>query len=136
MGMATALPYPSRATPGGGVGVGSTSINGTREFALLPFPHALPHHTHHAVTPPPRMNADGHAPTASSHITLVGPAGQAHLLQHRCSLVTQPSPPTQPDQAQKCENKAGGTQTQNMVFTSVANWTNTSPGRQVVEIQR
>ena len=111
--------------------------SGTRELALLPFPPALPHHTHHAVTPPPRMNADGHAPAASSHITtLVGPAGQAHLLQHRCNLVTQPSPPTQPDQAQKCENTAGGTQTQNMVFMSVANWTNTDPGRQVVEIQR
>ena len=78
----------------------NTFASGTRELALLPFPPAFPHHTHHAVTPPPRMNADGHAPAASSHIiTLLGPAGQVHLLQHRCNLVTQPSPPAQPDPA-------------------------------------
>ena len=73
--------------------------SGTRELALLPFPPPLPHHTHHAVTPPPRMNADGHAPAASSHITtLVAPAGQAHL-PHLLSpvqdnIVALPNPPT------------------------------------------
>ena len=39
----------------------------------------------------------GHLIQVGSYSGLVGPAGQVHLLQHRCNLVTQPSPPAQPD---------------------------------------